>query len=74
MSDVAETDNVAKSKHVVLEKSGGLIKWRLFIAGLLALNLLFVIVRMYQQKFGFSAGLDSYSPEFRQSWQPILLG
>ncbi len=74
MSDVAKTENVAKPKRVVLEKTGGLIRWRLFIAGLLALNLLFVIVRFYQQTYGFSAGLDSYSTEFRQSWTPILWG
>jgi methane/ammonia monooxygenase subunit C len=74
MSDVAKTDKVAKAEHVALEKTGGLIRWRPFVLGFLAINLLFVLVRCYQQRFGFSAGLDSYSPEFRQSWTPLLWG
>jgi methane/ammonia monooxygenase subunit C len=74
MSDVAKTDKAAKPERLAREKTGGLIHWRPFFLGLLALNLLFVLVRYYQQQFGFSAGLDSYSPEFRQSWTPLLWG
>jgi methane/ammonia monooxygenase subunit C len=31
------------------------------------------LVRLYEQLFGFSDGLDSFSPEFQLYWRNLLL-
>jgi len=37
------------------------------------LTVFWVAVRIYQQVFGWTKGLDSFSPEFRMYWWNLLL-
>ena len=40
--------------------------------GLLVLNVFYLIVRIYEQIYGWRAGLDSFAPEFQTYWLSIL--
>ena len=40
--------------------------------GLGVLNVFYLIVRIYEQVFGWRAGLDSFAPEFQTYWMSIL--
>jgi methane/ammonia monooxygenase subunit C len=40
--------------------------------GLGCLNVFYLIVRIYEQVFGWRAGLDSFAPEFQTYWMSIL--
>src|SRR5208283_214212 len=40
--------------------------------GLAVLNVFYLIVRIYEQIFGWRAGLDSFAPEFQTYWLSIL--
>src|SRR3974390_1395483 len=40
--------------------------------GLLVLNVFYLIVRIYEQIYGWRAGLDSFAPEFQTYWMSIL--
>ena len=40
--------------------------------GLVLLNTFYLIVRIYEQVFGWRAGLDSFAPEFQTYWMSIL--
>src|SRR5512147_2159659 len=40
--------------------------------GLALLNTFYLIVRIYEQIFGWRAGLDSFAPEFQTYWMSIL--
>ena len=42
--------------------------------GLTALTLLVLAIRIYEQIFGWSAGLDSFAPEFTLCWMNVLEG
>jgi methane/ammonia monooxygenase subunit C len=42
------------------------------ILGVLAINVFYVGVRIYEQVFGQFAGLDSFAPEFTTYWMTIL--
>src|ERR1700686_4028835 len=42
------------------------------ILGVLAINVLYAGVRIYEQVFGQFAGLDSFAPEFTTYWMTIL--
>jgi methane/ammonia monooxygenase subunit C len=66
MSDAARTTRLVK------ERARGLIGWRAFLLGFGLLNGFYVCVRLYQQKFGLSAGLDAFSEEFSKKWMTLL--
>lgn len=40
--------------------------------GLVVLDVFYLIVRIYEQVFGWRAGLDSFAPEFQTYWLSIL--
>jgi methane/ammonia monooxygenase subunit C len=40
--------------------------------GVAALNVFYLIVRIYEQIYGWRAGLDSFAPEFQTYWLSIL--
>jgi methane/ammonia monooxygenase subunit C len=40
--------------------------------GLAVLNTFYLIIRIYEQIFGWRAGLDSFAPEFQTYWLRIL--
>jgi methane/ammonia monooxygenase subunit C len=40
--------------------------------GLAVLNLFYLLVRIYEQIYGWRAGLDSFAPEFQTYWMSIL--
>jgi methane/ammonia monooxygenase subunit C len=40
--------------------------------GLALLNVFYLIVRIYEQVYGWRAGLDSFAPEFQTYWMSIL--
>ncbi|MBG0804040.1 methane monooxygenase/ammonia monooxygenase subunit C, partial [Methylocystis sp. H15] len=40
--------------------------------GLAVLNGFYLVVRIYEQVFGWRAGLDSFAPEFQTYWMSIL--
>ena len=40
--------------------------------GLIVLNIFYLIVRVYEQVYGWRAGLDSFAPEFQTYWLSIL--
>ena len=40
--------------------------------GLAVLNVFYLIVRIYEQIYGWRAGLDSFAPEFQTYWMSIL--
>lgn len=42
------------------------------LIGVAALTLLVAILRAYEQRFGWTAGLDSFSPEFQTFWINLL--
>jgi len=42
------------------------------IIGTLAICTFYVCVRIYEQVFGWYAGLDSFAPEFTTYWMTIL--
>ncbi len=40
--------------------------------GLVVLDVFYLIVRVYEQVYGWRAGLDSFAPEFQTYWLSIL--
>jgi methane/ammonia monooxygenase subunit C len=64
--------DAAGSTKLVIERTRGLIGWRVLALGLVLLNGFFVCVRLYQQQFGLSAGLDAFSEEFSKKWMTLL--
>ncbi|WP_456299339.1 methane monooxygenase/ammonia monooxygenase subunit C, partial [Methylocystis silviterrae] len=40
--------------------------------GLAVLNGFYLVVRIYEQIYGWRAGLDSFAPEFQTYWMSIL--
>ena len=54
-------------------REGG-INYRLLAGGMLTLTAIFVSVRLYQQFFAWTVGLDSTSPEFQTHWMRLLYG
>ena len=64
--------DAAGSTKLVIERTRGLIGWRVLLLGLGLLNGFFVCVRLYQQEFGLSAGLDAFSEEFSKKWMTLL--
>ena len=63
MSTVTTTASAVESKVVDLRGM-----W----IGLATLNVFYLIVRIYEQVFGWRAGLDSFAPEFQTYWMSIL--
>jgi len=49
-----------------------LFDWKPWIITLTILNLFYVGVRIYEQAYGWFAGLDSFAPEFQTYWMSIL--
>jgi methane/ammonia monooxygenase subunit C len=52
-------------------REGG-INYRLLAGGMLTLSGIFVSVRLYQQFFAWTVGLDSTTPEFQTHWMRLL--
>ncbi|WFU31247.1 methane monooxygenase/ammonia monooxygenase subunit C [Bradyrhizobium brasilense] len=48
------------------------IDYGLFAFAMVALTILYVSARLYQQAFGFSMGLDANSPEFDRYWMTLF--
>jgi methane/ammonia monooxygenase subunit C len=53
-------------------KSGRLMNYPLMLGGMAAMSIFFVFVRIWQQMFAWSAGLDSTTPEFHSHWMALL--
>jgi methane/ammonia monooxygenase subunit C len=49
-----------------------LVPYPLMLGGMAAMSVFFVFVRVWQQKFAWSAGLDSTTPEFQSHWMSLL--
>ncbi|MDI3567481.1 bacterial ammonia monooxygenase, subunit AmoC [Bradyrhizobium sp. Arg816] len=67
MSDAAldRTPNVTGTKTFS-------INYGLFAFAIVALTILYICARLYQQAFGFSMGLDASSPEFGEYWMTLF--
>mgnify|MGYP003339889568 FL=1 len=65
MSTVTTTNAAVAAKSDVVDLRGMWI-------GLALLNTFYLIVRIYEQVFGWRAGLDSFAPEFQTYWMSIL--
>ncbi|WP_281800449.1 methane monooxygenase/ammonia monooxygenase subunit C [Methylocystis echinoides] len=52
--------------------AGKILDLRPVVSGVVALTLLVAALRLYEQLFGWSAGLDSFSPEFQIYWTNLL--
>jgi methane/ammonia monooxygenase subunit C len=65
----------AEPQLTAVAKSGKLswmwINQKMMIAGVAALTVFYVSLRLYQQKFAWSMGLDSTSPEFKTYWMNL---
>jgi methane/ammonia monooxygenase subunit C len=46
--------------------------WRLPVYSTTALSVFYILVRIYEQYFGWYAGLDSFDPKFNTYWMSIL--
>lgn len=61
----AETRSAAqRAEHI--------IDTRPVVIGVVALMFFVAILRLYEQLFAWSAGLDSFSPEFQSYWMNLL--
>ena len=49
-----------------------LMNYPLLVGGMLVLSVLFVGLRIYQQVFAWTTGLDSTSVEFQTYWMRVL--
>ena len=65
MATLTKTTAVADTDAQVVDLRGMWI-------GLALLNTFYLIVRIYEQIFGWRAGLDSFAPEFQTYWMSIL--
>ena len=65
MATLTKTTAVADTDAQVVDLRGMWI-------GLGLLNTFYLIVRIYEQVFGWRAGLDSFAPEFQTYWMSIL--
>jgi methane/ammonia monooxygenase subunit C len=65
MSVTTETAGAAAGEVAIVDLKG------LWI-GAAGLNIFYLIVRIYEQIFGWRAGLDSFAPEFQTYWLSIL--
>src|SRR6516162_8963971 len=67
---------MAMTKAAILgDRSPGerpLMNYPLLAGGMLVLTVLFVSVRIYQQVFAWTTGLDSTSVEFQTHWMRVL--
>jgi methane/ammonia monooxygenase subunit C len=71
MSLVTETAPSAVSEREA-SAAKPIFDWRLATYGTVALCTFYVIVRIYEQYFGWYAGLDSFDPKFNTYWMSIL--
>ncbi|HUB64358.1 MAG TPA: methane monooxygenase/ammonia monooxygenase subunit C, partial [Methylocella sp.] len=70
MSLVTGTARTSAAAAVAAEER--LFDGRPLILGVLAICTFYVGVRIYEQVFGWYAGLDSFAPEFTTYWMTIL--
>jgi len=49
-----------------------LMNYPLLFGGLAAISVVFLAVRLYQQRFAWTVGLDSSTPEFQAYWMRLL--
>jgi methane/ammonia monooxygenase subunit C len=49
-----------------------LFSWKPALIGTGAMCFFYVLVRIYEQKYGWYAGLDSFAPEFQTYWMNLL--
>ena len=56
------------------QRAEPIINTKPLLFGVLALALLVVLLRSSEQAFGWTAGLDSFSPEFQIYWVRLLQG
>ncbi|MBM3564300.1 MAG: methane monooxygenase/ammonia monooxygenase subunit C [Alphaproteobacteria bacterium] len=66
MSMTATTRSAQRAEAIVNTKP--------LLFGVLALAFLVVLLRTYEQAFGWTAGLDSFAPEFQIYWARLLQG
>jgi methane/ammonia monooxygenase subunit C len=55
-----------------IERAEPIVDLRGMWIGLAVLNGFYLVVRIYEQIFGWRAGLDSFAPEFQTYWMSIL--
>lgn len=53
-------------------QAGHYVKFNLFILAFVFITVMFVCYRLYQQAYGWSAGLDVTQPEFEKYWMTLV--
>lgn len=53
-------------------KRDSVVDLRLFLVALVMLSVIYIALRIYQQAFGWTAGLDATSPEFDHYWMTLV--
>lgn len=56
------------------QRAAPIVNIRPLLFGIVALAFFVVLLRVYEQAFGWTAGLDSFSPEFQIYWIRLLQG
>lgn len=65
--------SITKSDAAATEvRAAKILDIRPVLIGVAALTILVAALRLYEQLFGWSAGLDSFSPEFQIYWTSLL--
>lgn len=72
MSGINRARSRWTSERAEGELGADLFQWRFVGIPLAVMFAFFMLVRLYEQAFGFSAGLDSFSDEFQTYWMTIL--
>jgi methane/ammonia monooxygenase subunit C len=71
-SDMSLVTGTARSGEAAAVAEAPLLDGKPLIIGVAAICVFYVGVRIYEQVFGFYAGLDSFAPEFTTYWMTIL--
>jgi methane/ammonia monooxygenase subunit C len=64
---IAKTDSAGAA-----QRAARVVDTKPVVFGTIALMLFVALLRLYEQLFGWSAGLDSFSPEFQLYWTTLL--
>lgn len=65
-------DTAARTDRAEVAGADKIVDLRGLWIGLAVLNVFYLIVRIYEQIYGWRAGLDSFAPEFQTYWLSIL--
>lgn len=64
--------SITETETASAQSAARIIDTKPALIGVLALFAFVALLRLYEQFFGWSYGLDSFSPEFQTYWMPVL--